>query len=321
MDIADSILSCLTHRPCTLADYSWLLYDVEGSRIFDSVTQHDQYYLTRLERRILEMNADDIIERAAVDKIRRLRIVDLGAGAGVRTSILLAAAVKRQGPNVDYIPIDVSVTALSEAKTSLERLVPGVRVVPQTNNFVTEPLNLPIFDGCTLVLSIGSTISGFTLEEAKNILESVRCQLQPGDALLLGIDAQKDPAIMLNAYNDAKGAPGAFHLNLLRRLNREFGYNFNIDQFRPEIVWNEHEARVEAHLQSVCSQQVQCARREQQDIVFEKGDTIHTINAYKYTNERIHTLLSKARLEMEHIWNDEQKWYIVALCRVPKTSS
>lgn len=317
MGVNEDILSCFARRPYTLVDFIWLPYDEEGSRLFERITQQDEYYLSRTERRILEANADKIIAQAQGDHNYRLRIIELGAGTANRTDILLSAAIKRQGSPIHYLPVDVSPSALAVAKSTLEHLVPGVCVTPQIANYMTEQLTLPNFAGRTLVAYIGSSIGNVSRTQAATILEHVRRQMQPGDAMLLGVDMYKDPAIILPAYDVAQGMSAGLNLSSLRRLNCEFGYNFKLDQFRHRAVWNKLESRIELYLESLCSQRVQCAHSFKQNIDFDKGDTIHTANSYKYTPEHLKTLLTNAGFELENTWSDEQKWFTVVLARVP----
>ena len=318
MSITNDIFTSLTRSPKTLADLQWLHYDEEGSLIFEKITLQDEYYVTSRERLILESKSDEIIAKAAGESKRRLRIVELGAGTATKTGILLASAVKYQGFPTDYLPVDVSPTALAEAQSTLTQLIPGLCIVTQTRNYLTEPLMLSSFDGCTLVVSIGSSISNLSRDQTTRVLDHARHQLKPGDALLLGVDMCQDPAILVPAYDDKNGVTAAFHVNVLRRLNREFGYSFDLEKFRYRAVWNERESRVEKHLESLCSQQVKGVHHgEEVTIDFDVEETIHIENSYKFNEEQLRMLLANADFEIEHIWHDEQKWVTIILARIP----
>jgi dimethylhistidine N-methyltransferase len=318
MSVAKEIFLGLSDRPKTLSNLQWLHYDHEGSLLFEKIVLQDEYYVARAERFIFESNSKQIIAKAAGNQSTRLRIVELGAGTASKTSILLSAAVKHQGSPIDYLPVDVSLTALTEAKSTLECLVSGVCIIPQIKNYVTEELILPSFDGCTLVVYIGISIGNFSRQEATSILHHVHDQLKPGDTLLISVDMCQDPAVLLSAYDDKNGVTGAFHLNVLRRLNREFGYNFDLDQFRYRIVWNKHDLRVEKHVESLCSQQVKCIDQSgEKTIYFNKGETIHMEDSHKFTNEQIKTLLIDANFQIEYTWSDEHKWINIILVRIP----
>ena len=317
MSVADEIFSSLHHHPKTLSNFQWLHYDHEGSLLFEKIVLQEEYYVARTERCIFESNSDEIIAKVLGNQNNHLRIVELGAGTASKTSILLSAAVKQLGSPIDYLPVDVSLTALAEAQSTLERLVSNVRIIPQTKNYVTDELSLPNFDGCTLVIYIGISIGNFSREEAANILHRVRKQLKRGDALLLSVDMCQDPAVLLSAYNDKNGISGEFHLNVLCRLNREFGYSFNLDQFRYLPVWNEHDLRVEKHVQSLCSQQVKCIDRSDENILyFNQDETVHMEDSHKFTFEQIKTLLTNAEFQLEHIWSDEHQWINIILARI-----
>lgn len=316
MSLDESIFACFDQRPYNLSSFFWLVYDAEGSQYFEELTKQEEYYLTRTECQILEANASDMITKAAEVKDRRVRIVELGAGTATKTGVLLAATLKYQGAPVEYRPIDISETALDEAQVTLQHFTPDVQITPQVSNFLTDKLKLPEFDGCTIIVYIGSTIGNFIPEEAKNILNHVRQQLQPGDVLLLGFDMKKDPNIIVRAYDDAGGINNSFNLHLLCRLNKDFGYNFNLDQFRYLTVWNETESRREAHIESLCSQQVQCKHFPNKSIDFDKGERINIASSYKYTKEQIQVLLADAGFHFENIWSDSKNWYSVVLARI-----
>lgn len=319
MAVARDILSSLTRRPRVLVDFAWLRWDAEGSQLFEKITEQDEYYLTRTERHILEVNADEIIAQAIKSDNRhhRLRVVELGAGTANKTGILLAALMKRQGPPVEFIPVDVSSTPLDEAKATLEQRVPGVHVTPQVCNYLIEPLQLSSFEGSTLTVCIGSSIGCFPIERVTNILQSTRRQLQPGDMLLIGVDSNKNPATLLAAYNDTKGIFAAFFLNTLRRLNQEFGFDFDLDQFRHRAVWNERESRVDVYLQSLCSQRVRCSHYKDQVIDLDKDEEILMGITHKFSTEQIKTVCTNAGFDVERTWTDENKLWTVVLARVP----
>ncbi|CAF1412456.1 unnamed protein product [Rotaria magnacalcarata] len=317
MGISDDLLSCFNSCPYVLTEFSWLLYDERGSALFEHISQCPGYYIPRVEQQIFEANAEDIAAQAQGDCKNQLRVVELGAGIADRVATLLNAIAQRQTKPLYYIPVDVSSTALDMTKTTMESCMPGISVIPKTVNYVTEKLELPNFIGRTLVMCIGASIGNFSREEAAMVLEKIRHQLQTGDGILLGIDMFKDPAIILSGYCDKNGLHEKFHGNFLRRLNREFGYNFDVDQFRHQAIWNERESRVELVLESSCSQRVQCNHNIEKNIDFITGDKVHTTNSYKYTYEQIIKLIKDAGLELEKIWNDENKWFSVVLARVP----
>ncbi len=307
--VAEAVRDGLTASPRTLAP--WLFYDAEGSRLFERITLLPEYYLTRTERGILSGYAGSIIEQARSARTGRLRLTELGAGTATKTGLLLDAAVRAQGETA-FLPIDVSATALQEACATIQRTLSGVVVQPQIANYVTDEVHLPPHDGPTLALYIGSSIGNFSPQEARGILCGLRAQLQPGDSLLLGTDLVKDEATLVAAYDDTNGVTAAFNLNMLRRINRELGANFDLAAFHHVACWNEVESRMEMHLRSTRSQVVRIAALPL-EIAFREGETIHTENSYKFTAQSIDDLLASTGFTTATRWHDERNWFAVTL--------
>ncbi len=165
-------------------------------------------------------------------------------------------------------------------------------------NYATHPLQLDPFDGTTLAVYFGTSIGNFSPEEARLILRDLRVQLQTGDALLLGTDMVKDEPTLLAAYDDSDGITAAFNLNILRRLNRELRANFDAGRFRHRVLWNSTESRIEMRLESTQEQDVGIEDADL-DLHFERGETIHTENSYKFTDPGIQNLLGEAGLRRE----------------------
>ncbi len=292
----------------------WMFYDAEGSRLFERITTLPEYYPTRTERAILAENADAIVARAHKDRCLRLRLVELGAGTASKTCILLEAALRLSG-DVAYVPVDVCANALELACENVECALPGVRVQPIVGNYVTHPLQLERFDGTTLALYIGTSIGNFSPEEARLILRNLRAQLQSGDALLLGTDLVKDEPTLLAAYDDSDGITAAFNVNILHRLNRELGANFDAGCFRHRVLWNSIESRIEMHLESTEEQDVSIEDADL-DLHFMPRETIHTENSYKFTDEGIRSLLEEVGFEIRGAWKDSRDWYSLTLACV-----
>jgi dimethylhistidine N-methyltransferase len=291
----------------------WLFYDAAGSRLFEQITELPEYYLTRTERAILTAHADGMIVQAAQGQ--RLRLVELGAGSADKTRLLLAAAVARQG-TVLYEPLDVSSTALAAAKERIEREIPAVRVAPQILDYTQglDGLEPAAAGERRLVLYIGSSIGNFEPQAAERLLQSLHAGLGPGDGLLLGVDLIKDEATLLAAYNDAAGVTAAFNRNVLVRLNRELGANFNPEAFAHRAIWNAAESRIEMHLESRIAQRVRLAALDF-DVDFAAGETIHTENSYKYAPGVAQAMLADAGFASVNCWTDAQGWFAVCLGR------
>jgi dimethylhistidine N-methyltransferase len=288
-----------------------MFYDAEGSRLFERITTLPEYYPTRTERVILSRCADAIVAGAHSGRSLPLRLVELGAGTASKTGILLQAAL-RFSDDVVHVPVDVCSNALELACQNVASALPEVRIRPIVRNYATHPLQLEPFDGTTLALYIGTSIGNFSPVEARLILRDLRFQLQTGDALLLGTDMEKDEPTLLAAYDDSDGITAAFNLNILHRLNRELGANFDVARFRHRVLWNSIESRIEMHLESTQEQDVGIEHADL-DLHFMPRETIHTENSYKFTDQGIQRLLKEAGFEIRGAWKDSRGWYTLTL--------
>lgn len=165
-----------------------------------------------------------------------------------------------------------------------------------------------------LVLYIGSSIGNFDPEDAARLLEGVRAALRPGDGLLLGVDLVKDIPTLMAAYDDAAGVTADFNLNLLARLNRELGANFNLRAFRHKAVWDAVHLRMEMYLESLSAQKVHI-RGLGLDVEFAPGERIHTENSYKYAPGQAERMLENAGFAAVGRWTDAERWFAVCLGR------
>jgi L-histidine N-alpha-methyltransferase len=319
--IASAVRDGLTRRSKRLP--SWLFYDDAGSDLFEQITELPEYYLTRTERGILSAHAGQMIALAAqegegepgANDCARVRITELGAGSADKTRLLLNAAAQRQR-TVVYEPVDVSASALEAARARIEREIPAVEVIPRVADY-TQGLDLePAVPGeRRLVLYIGSSIGNFEPEEAARLLEGVREGLNPGDALLLGVDLRKDEATLLSAYDDRAGVTAQFNLNMLVRLNRELDADFDLDTFTHRAVWNEAHSRIEMHVVSSIAQRVKLPALDL-EVPFREGEHIHTENSYKYAPGQVEQLLSSAGFDPLSTWTDARGWFATCLGRV-----
>ncbi len=288
----------------------WLFYDESGSQLFERITDLPEYYLTRTERALFADYAQEIFNELAAP----VTLAELGAGSASKTGILLRAATHLQ-PEVLYQPIDISPTALDEAAASITANIPGVRVEPQTANYITEPYAITrLPQHKVLALYIGSSIGNFAPAEAHNILRNLRGRLHLGDALLLGVDlapsATKPVATLLAAYDDAQGVTAAFNKNVLTRLNRELGADFNLDAFTHRARWNGPCSRIEMHLESLADQTVHI---DGKTIHFRTGETIHTENSHKFTPAALEGLLTSAGFTPTRIFHSPGDTFAVTL--------
>lgn len=305
--VGSEVYRGLTAGPKTLSP--WLFYDARGSELFEQITELPEYYPTRTERSILSAHADRIVAAAA--GCERLTMIELGAGTATKTGLLLKAAVRRQD-EVTYHAIDVSRTALDEAKRRIEAELDGVAVVPRVGDY-TAGLGQVEADGQRrMVLYIGSSIGNFEPEDALQLLRDIRRELKAGEKLLLGVDMIKDREVLLRAYDDAAGVTAAFNKNVLLRINRELGANFNPDLFRHRARWNEERSRIEMHLESLIAQQVAVPALGL-EVKLQRGETIHTENSYKFRDEGVIEMLERADFYLSDHWTDGRDWFGVYL--------
>jgi dimethylhistidine N-methyltransferase len=293
-DICDIARAGLTAARKTLPPK--LLYDVRGVALFDAITRVPEYYPTRTERALLTRIAPEISALAPVGSA----LVEYGASDEAKASLLLDAGAE----NIfAYVPIDVAAEALDGLAERLRDSRPDLRVLPVCADFVA-PLTLPgeIASMPKLGFFPGSTIGNFEPAAARDFLAGARRTLGDGAWLIVGVDMPKDPGVLVPAYDDAQGVTASFNLNLLRRLNREAGANFDVFKFAHRAVWNASESRIEMHLVSACAQTVTVAGAKVQ---FAAGETIHTESSYKHSIEAFQALASAAGWHARHVWTDE----------------
>jgi L-histidine N-alpha-methyltransferase len=280
---------------------SWLLYDHLGSALFETISYLPEYGLTRADERILRRCAEAIVRPFASP----LLVAELGSGSGRKTRWILSALAARQ--TTRYYPIDISPTALARCEAELGRL-PSVRLEAIEADYLTglrtvtdrrqaaQPL---------LVLFLGSTIGNFEPDEGGAFLSDTRALMSPGDALLLGTDLVKSPKLLHDAYDDALGITAAFNRNLLVRLNREVGADFEVASFRHEARWSGSERRVEMHLVARRAHTVRI-RALDLAVPFGSGESIWTESSYKFEAGELPGMAEKAGFRMAGQWIDEE---------------
>lgn len=290
-DVLAGLRSNPMHLPCKY------LYDDIGSQLFDQICNLPEYYPTRTEESILHQHGKAI---AAVLG-RDFALVEFGSGSSRKTRLLL-----QQVAAASYLPIDISGRQLAKSAARIAACYPALRVHPVCADY-TQPLQLPPqADGRRVVYFSGSTIGNFHPEQAIAFLGSMRRLCENDGDILIGVDLRKDADVLWHAYNDAAGITAQFNLNLLRRINRQLGANFNVDQFAHYAPYNAAEGRVEMHLVSRIDQ---TAWMGDEPIHFRSAQTIRTECSYKYTLEGFAQLAGKANLVVRHVWTDPKQWF------------
>ena len=274
------------------------LYDHRGSLLFEEITRLPEYYPTRTETRLLQRLAPDVAREVGP----HASLVELGSGSSIKTRLLLQALPDLAA----YVPVDISEDFLHDAVAALRRDFPGLPVQPVVADF-TLPFDLPqppagTMAGARLGFFPGSTIGNFSPDAARWLLAQFARALGPGSWLLIGVDTTQDPALLVPAYDDAQGVTAEFNRNLLKRINRELGADFKLRDFRHEARFNAELGRIEMHLVSANAQTVRVLGHRFQ---FERGESIHTENAYKYTADAFEDLAASAQWRSERVWLDD----------------
>jgi len=296
------ILHGLLGTPKTLPPK--LFYDATGAALFERICTLDEYYLTRTELSILERHVGEIAALAGP----RAALVEYGSGAGVKVRLLLDAMASPAA----YVPIDISREQLASVAEELRAAYPTVPVLPVCADY-TAPLTLPDLPQRARRVAFfpGSTIGNFHPPEAAVFLRRMRRTLGHDGLLVMGVDRRKDAAVLNAAYDDRDGVTAAFNLNLLVRLNREFGADFDLATFRHRAFFNDEASRVEMHLVSTVEQTVHVAGTA---LHFDAGESIWTECSYKYDRERLDALATAAGFAVTRLWTDaDDRFWVAAL--------
>ena len=277
-------------------------YDELGSQLFEAICLLPEYYLTRAENEILQRYADQIAASVEGEKT----LVEMGSGSASKTRLLIEALLRSQ-PELLFMPVDISATALESSSRILLQSYPRLRIEAFAADYFAGLIELGQKPRRrTLALFLGSNISNFDPAEAHRFLRAMRSVLNKGDALLLGADLKKDRAILEAAYNDALGVTSAFNLNVLARINRELGGTFDLHAFCHRAFYNEAEGRIEIYIESLREQTVRIDKLDL-EVQFETGELIHTENSYKYDIAGIAQLATDTGFTCSRSWFDSQE--------------
>jgi L-histidine N-alpha-methyltransferase len=331
-DVGKGLTASPKHLPCCY------FYDRLGSLLFEAICEVSEYYLTRAETTILETHAEEIAALLpdATD------LIELGSGSAAKTRLLIEAFLRRH-PKQRYVPLDICRTVLEESSLDLLGTFPTLHILAiaaeyreglkhlqtlsagpgavggqapfsasasylQAPKKVTDSFTPPT----KLILWLGSNIGNLERAAAAGFLAQIRQFLAPGDRLLIGIDLRKDRAVLEAAYNDACGVTAAFNRNLLLRINRELGGQFDLRAFQHRALYDEELGRIEMHLVSDTPQKVPIERLGI-TVSLQAGEAIHTENCYKYSQKEIEALAATAGLCCEKVWLDPERRFAVTL--------
>ena len=279
-------------------------YDERGSRLFEQICELPEYYLTRTETRIMRENINEMVKEIGP----HVSVIEFGSGSGIKTRILLENLVE---PFV-YVPVDISMEHLLETSAALKDDFPGLEILPVAADFtrpfpLPQPANMPERN---LVYFPGSTIGNFEPEAAIELLRVMYQEAGAGGALLIGVDLKKDRQMIESAYNDSAGVTAEFNLNVLRRLNREYGSDFDLDGFRHTAIYNESSGRIEMCLVSQCDQDVTLGEHR---FSFTEGEKIITEYCHKFSLEGFRELAQVAGFRHVNTWLDANQWFSIQL--------
>ncbi len=307
-DMADDVRAGLTATPKSLP--CKYFYDETGSKLFERICELPEYYLTRVETAILELEAGRIIEVCPCD----LSLVELGCGNSRKTRFLIDACLARQ-PQLTFHGIDIEPACLEKGARRLLADYAALDVVGLVGEFsdglghlAREP------GGPRLVAFLGSTVGNFDELELAEFFTMMRQNLRPVDRLLLGFDLLKDPAVLVAAYDDSQGVTAEFNLNVLVRVNHDLGASFDVAAFRHRAVFNAARSRIEMHLESLRDQRVRVAALGL-DVSLRCGEMIHTENCYKHSQDAMTATLGRHGFEIVRSFADNERRFCVALSR------
>ncbi|HYB99923.1 MAG TPA: L-histidine N(alpha)-methyltransferase [Candidatus Limnocylindrales bacterium] len=278
-------------------------YDARGSALFEEITRLPEYYLTRTERSIMNAHVGEMA--AAVGA--RACMIEPGSGSGEKAEQLLAAL---EDP-VAFVPVEVASAHLAASVRRLRQRFPQVEVLPVDADFMRRwilprPRRTP--ERC-FVFFPGSTIGNLAPADAARLLASLR---RHASLALIGVDLRKPESVLVPAYDDSRGVTARFNLNMLRRLNREYGADFSLRRFRHRAHWDGASGRMRMFLESTCEQQVRVAGCS---LSFERGELIHTEDSWKHTPERFAEIAGQGGWDVAKLWMDEREWFGVYLLR------
>lgn len=299
-EFMEDVLRGLEMRPASIPPKYF--YDAKGSRLFNAITQLPEYYPTRTETSILTENASDIAQHIGTGSL----LVEPGGGSCEKVHILLEGLKP-----CAYVPMDISKDFLQLAAEELAIEYPWLEIHAVCMDFTMEmrvPPSAP--EGTHVAFFPGSSIGNFTPDTAVEFLQAIVQLIGAGGYLLIGVDLKKDKTILEAAYNDEQGITAEFNLNLLTRINRELGADFDESNWQHNALYNERDGRIEMHLLSKTDQSVHINGER---FEFKQGDSIHTENSYKYTSDEFVQLAERAGFVSDKLWIDQNHLFSVHL--------
>ncbi len=301
-EVRDEIIAGLRASKKSIS--SKYFYNPEGSRLFEEITTLEEYYPTRTEMGILNRIAPALMEEYA-----GYDIIELGSGDSSKISILFNAAANLSDDPIHYMPLDISQAAIKASAEDLVDKFPNINIEGYAVDFISQ-FDLVKRVRPALICFFGSTIGNFDWDDSLELLRNISRQMKPEDVLLLGMDLVKPEPVLHAAYNDALGVTAAFNRNILNTVNDMIQSDFQIADFDHLAFFNREKSRIEMHL---------VARRDlhinsphlQEALSIKKGESIHTENSHKYSQDQIREIVSATGLQLKHIHSDENDWFAI----------
>ncbi|MCH8229574.1 MAG: L-histidine N(alpha)-methyltransferase [Chloroflexi bacterium] len=296
----DDVVAGLSQRQKTLP--SKYFYDVRGSKLFDDICELDEYYVARVESTLMAEHVDEIASAIGPEVL----LIEYGSGSSLKTRLLL----RNLDRPVGYVPIDISSDYLSQVGLALQVEFPKIEIMPVAVDF-TRAFDVP--NPCRpemkrVVYFPGSTIGNFQRKEAQSLLAGMADLAGGNGGVLIGIDLDKDRDVLHAAYNDSEGVTAQFNLNMLRRINRELGANFDLQSFRHEAIFDSDASCIEMHLVSTRRQTANVCNYS---FEFQENETILTEYSHKYTFRSFEQMANEAGLVVKRSWTDANNMFAV----------
>lgn len=304
-DVVEGLTSDIKHIS------SRYFYDAKGDALFQAIMKLPEYYLTKSEYEILSNQAGDILKALELHGAV-FDLLEFGAGDGVKTKVLIKQLIAERA-KMRYIPIDISADVLAGLKSRFETYFPGLDILPQNAMYfeAVERIN-EMSSNPKLILFLGSSIGNFSTKQVVEFLDALQSKLRKGDKVLIGFDLRKDPQVILNAYNDSQGITKAFNLNLLSRMNRELGADFQVEAFSHYPQYDPESGLAKSYIVSKKKQTVFIGNANL-TVEFEAGEVLHTEISKKFTITEIESFAAKTGLAIKQHFFDCRHYYVNTL--------
>lgn len=285
---------------------SKFFYNEKGSKLFEDITRLPEYYPTRTEKQILKEISPELMSN-----LHNIDIVELGSGDCSKISILLKSIPTENLETVNYIPVDVSKSAIYESTQSLMEIFPGLSINGLVADFMNQLEIIPD-NRKRMFCFLGSTIGNFTKDVTNDFLKNLSNNMNSGDTLLLGVDLVKPIQILHDAYNDSQNVTANFNKNILNVINDLIDSDFDINDFEHKAFFNQKKSRIEMHLIAYKDVTITLPYSKSK-IEISKGENIHTENSYKYTPEKIIEFENISGLKIKKTYTDPNNWFALVL--------